>query len=53
MKGICKNCEYMHKSTISGRIDGKQYKYCGKYNNWCQSVARNCIFNPDRPNKKM
>ena len=52
MKGICEKCEYMHKSTVSGRMDGKQFKYCGKYNSWCQSVARNCIFNPDRPNKK-
>ena len=51
MKGICEKCEYMHKSTVSGKKDGKQYKYCGMYNSWCQSVARNCIFNLDRPNK--
>ena len=49
MKGLCDKCEYMHKSTISGDMSGKRYKYCGLYNNFCKSVARNCRFNPDRP----
>lgn len=49
MKGICDKCEYMHKSTISGRTDGKTYKYCGLYDSWCRYVARNCRFNPNRP----
>lgn len=52
MKGICDRCTYKRESTVSGRMDGKQYKYCNLYNAWCQSVARNCRFNPDRPNKK-
>lgn len=38
--GRCKRCELSEMKDIHG--DGKQHRWCIRYDNICQSVARNC-----------
>ena len=44
-KGRCSRCEMSGMVDFYG--DGKFHRICGYYNNFCSSVAWNCIAPPE------